>query len=349
MKKITFVLLLLSLITFSCKKNEEKSESFTFGKGLFILNEGFFTGANSSLSFFDLEKNTIENNVFYKVNKGVIGDVGNSLNINDNKLFIVVNNSGYIYKTSAETLVLEGKLDGLYSPRQIHFVSPTKAYISDLISTSLTIFNPTTMEKLGEIELNATSEAMTQIGDEVYVSNWSNYYAPTTSDHSVQVINTTTDQVVATINTSAAPNSMVVDKNDNLWVLCGGSYDEYTWAVEDAKLLKINSLTKEIEAYDFPAGYDSPSELRIDDDRSTLYFIYKDVYKMSIDSNSLPTLPLISSEGRSLYGLAVSNSDIFVTDAKDYYSNGTVTRYDVLGNVIDTFSVGICPRAMIFN
>ncbi len=349
MKKITFLLMLLSFITFSCKKNEEESENFKFGKGLFVLNEGVFTAANSSLSFFNLDKNTIENNVFYKVNKGVLGDVANSLNINDNKLFVVVNNSGFIYKTSAETLELEGKLDGLYSPRHIHFISPTKAYISDMVSTSLTIFNPTTMEKLGEIELNATSEAMAQIGDEVFVSNWSNYYAPTTSDHSVQVINTKTDQVVATINTSAAPNSMVVDKNDNLWVLCGGSYDENTWAVKDAKLLKINSLTKNIKEYDFPAGFDSPSELRIDDEKTTLYFIYKDVYKMSIDSNTLPTQPFISSEGRSLYGLAVSNNDIFVTDAKDYFSNGTVTRYDVLGNEIVTLSVGICPRSMIFN
>ena len=50
----------------------------TLPHGVFVINEGNFTYANSSLTFYDPEMDTVANNLFYRANGAPIGDVGQS-------------------------------------------------------------------------------------------------------------------------------------------------------------------------------------------------------------------------------------------------------------------------------
>ena len=322
-------------------------------RGIFIANEGTFTYANSSLSYFDIETNTVYNNLFFSANGAPLGDVCQSLMKQDSSLYIVVNNSKYIYKVDASTILYQNKITGFTSPRNMLLVGDHKAYVSDLESTGIWILN---LENLSKTFLNTgnTTEAMVKVGDEVFVSNWSNYYTSnTTSNKTVQVIDCVNDELVAEIEVAQEPNSMVVDKNNRIWVSCSGSYN----AVQDPALICIDPVTRTvIKRFDFIPGVDYPSGIAIDGTGENVFFMKGgygtlDVYKMSIDATDIPETPFISSGSRLFYNLKVNpyNGDIYITDAKNYVQNGDLLHYSSDGTLLGTFELGIIPSYMLFN
>ena len=192
MKRIVFLAaVIVSIVVASCTKDSAVSGSSSVviptgndtisgdtltpepPRGLFIANEGTFTYANSSLSYYDMETNNVLNNVFFMVNGVPLGDVCQSLMKQDTSLYIVVNNSKYIYKVDARTITYQAKITGFTSPRYMLSVGGNKAYVSDLESTGIWVLNLEDLSKTF-IETGNTTEAMVKVGDEVFVSNWSN-------------------------------------------------------------------------------------------------------------------------------------------------------------------------------
>ena len=254
MKKTLFNIFILGiLLTFvSCNGDDPVTpKEHNIAKGLFILNEGTFTYANSSLTFYDPEADTVENNLFYRVNLAPLGDVANSMMMDETGMYIVVNNSKYIYKVDPKTMKYQAKLDGFTMPRHIISINKNKAYVSDQESTGLWIIDPATMQKTGFVELGNTTEKMVRVGDEVVVTNWSNYYQPGTSNSTIQFVNVATDELVDEMAVAAEPNAIVKDNNDNIWVLCSGGYMPPC----EPALFCINPSKREIvRRYDFAEG-----------------------------------------------------------------------------------------------
>ena len=354
MKRQLFNIFILGLLlTFvSCKPDPEPTPQVSnIAKGLFVLNEGTFTYANSSLTFYDPEADTVENNLFYRVNLAPLGDVANSMMLDETGMYIVVNNSKYIYKVDPKTMKYKAKLDGLTSPRHIMSINKNKAYVSDQESTGLWIINPETMQKTGFVELGNTTERMVRVGDEVVVTNWSNYYQPETSNSTIQFVNIDSDSLVAEMEVAPEPNSIVMDKNNNIWVLCSGGYMPPC----EPALFCINPSSREIvKRFDFADG-DYPSSLTIDDAKENIYFLNGgfgtlSLYKMSVDEDALPTTPFINSQSKVFTNVIVSeDGDIYLTDVKDYVQNGEILRYTSEGEFVTSFSAGIIPGAMMFN
>ena len=354
MKRQLFNIFILGLLlTFvSCKPGPEPTPQETnIAKGLFVLNEGTFTYANSSLTFYDPEADTVENNLFYRVNNSPLGDVANSMMLDETGMYIVVNNSKYIYKVDPKTMKYKSKLDGFTSPRHIMSINKNKAYVSDQESTGLWIINPETMQKTGFVELGNTTERMVRVGDEVVVTNWSNFYQPETSNSTIQFVNIDSDSLVAEMEVAPEPNSIVMDKNNNIWVLCSGGYMPPC----EPALFCINPSSREIvKRFDFADG-DNPSSLTIDNAKENIYFLNGgfctlSLYKMSVDEDALPTTPFINSQSKVFTNVIVSeDGDIYLTDVKDYVQNGEILRYTSEGEFVTSFSAGIIPGAMMFN
>ena len=360
MKKTLFNILILGIVMafVSCGGDDPKPEETNIAKGLFVLNEGTYTYASSSLTFYDPEADTVENNLFYRVNLAPLGDAANSMMIDETGMYIVVNSSKYIYKVDEKTMKYEAKLDGFTSPRHMLSINKNKAYVSDLESTGLWVVNPETMQKTGFVETGNTTEKMVRVGNEVVVTNWSNFYQPNTSNSTIQFVNVETDQLVDEMNVTAEPHSIVLDKYNNVWVLCSGGYMPPC----EPALFCINPATRQIvKRFDFGEG-DYPSSMAIDKSGENLYILNGgfgtlDLYKMSVDADALPTTALVNSQQttdsspKSFSTVAVSpeNGDIYITDVKDYVQNGDVLRYDNNGNYIGKFEAGIIPGAMMFN
>lgn len=364
MKRINLFLLgVIAALLFSCKPDPTPTPIDPTDpipqvnlKGVFVLNEGNYQFSNASLSFYDPEADTVANNLFYKANNAPIGDVAESMALVDGKLYIVVNNSNYIYKVDANTLACDltqpFKLSDFYSPREMYFVSPEKAYVTDIIGTGLWIVNPQNMTHAGSIEMGKTTEKMVSVGNELYVSNWSLYYVDPTSHDSyntVQVIDMNNDVKVAEIQVGKEPNTMAVDKKGHVWVLCEGR----SWDVgygEKPSLWEINPQLKTAQKrYEFDG---TATVLRANRSGDQFYMIYNNsVRRFDIATMTLSENFSIAAEAEGLfYNMAVDPNagDIYVTDAKNYMMNGTVYRYSDDGLLLGSFEAGVIPSAMLF-
>lgn len=352
--KIMAAMVLLSMLV-SCGKETPTSivSPNKIGKGVFVLNEGTFTYANSSLSFYDNEADTVGNNIFFKANNAPIGDVAQSLCIHDNSIFIVVNNSGYIYKADAQTIKYQAKLEGLDSPRFMLPVEGNKAYVSVLERPGLVIMDTKEMKETGFVETGNSTDRMVRVGNKLFVCNWSNYYVQGSSNETVQVIDIETDSLVADIKVSKEPNSIIVDSEGMLWVLCSGGYEEGAknpalCRIDPATNIVVETLSFDTQSY--------PTSLAVDNTGEILYFLNGgygtlDLFKMSIHDASLPVEPFIACGGRNFNNVAVSpvSGEIYISDAKDYTQNGEVHRFSPDGALISSFDAGIIPSHILFN
>lgn len=347
-KYLYFILILL----FSCQKEPIETIYFDFSDetGVFLVNEGNFMFGNASLSFHSHSKNRTYQNIFSSRNKVPLGDVAQSMNLHNGLAWMVINNSGKIYISDENTMEFKGSITGLNSPRYIEFINEDKAYVSDLYSESIQIINPKTFTITGKVNLKGGSfqrsaEQMLQKGDSLFTNCWNN-------GNEILIINSRSDELIGSLEVGAQPQSMVLDSKNSLWVLCDGGYEGHPIFYERPELLKIDIKTMEIEKKFLFDIETSPSELRIFND--TLYFINRNIYRMSIHDSQLPQEAFIASPYSDDYGGFYSlgihpiTSDIYVADAIDYQQNGIVYQYNSNGELLNSFKTGVNPGYFCF-
>lgn len=349
---ITFILLVLLI---SCEKDEFETKKFNLvTSGVFICNEGNYMSSNASLSYLDAESNTINNNLFFSANGYPLGDVAQSMAIIDSVGYVVINNSGKIYAININTFKYLGVIEGLQSPRNILVINKNKAYVSSLYSKEIAIIDPENLQITGSINAGKTTEQMVLWNGNVFVTNWS-------YNKTIQKIDPVTDEIIAEAMVAKQPNSLVVDKNNKLWVLCDGGYEGSSYGQDTAALCRLDAESLDLEkTIRFPKLSDSPSRLTINSSGDTLFFIngnwemsnaeYEGVYVLPVMDESLLQRPLIAQNGRNFYGLAYDPAKqlLYVSDVIDYMQRGWVYRYKTSGEKIDSFQAGITPGYFCF-
>lgn len=343
---IYIIITLIITIFSSCKKDEPIIETGEFKNALFVVNEGNFTTGNASLTYYNRESEEVIQNVFYRKNNAPLGDVANSIFIDKKSIYLTVNNSHTIYKIDKNDASYQGKVNQLTSPRFLLKINDSLAFVSDLYENNITVINTKNMEIVQKIYLGRTSENMLKVGDEVFITNWSEFNQDK-ENNMLMVVNSKSMLLTDSIEIGKEPNSIVIDKNNNLWVLCSGGFMND----EMPSLSKINAQTHQlISKLEFPDITNAPTNLKIDPSGDTLYFLNTDVYKMPINKSSIPENPIIvPSENINFYSLAVSpENEIYVGDANDYNRNGDIYRYSSMGQLIRKFEAGIIPGNMAF-
>jgi len=343
-----FIIAMVLMAFSSCKKDELEVVPAVFNPpGVFVVNEGNFTTGNASLTWIGFEDDAVMPDAFYAVNKVPLGDVANYMTINNNKGFIVVNNSGLIYVIDMSDGTFLGKISGLTSPRELLIINDNLAFVSDLSDKYLTVVNPSTFEVTGKIDLNGrSSESMRKIGNKVFIANWSGLNQKKSNDK-VLVVDVDQLKLTDSIQVSKEPNSMVVDKNNKLWVLCSGSYSN----TETPALYRIDPFDNSIEKrFDFSDKNSNPFSLSINGTGEQLYFLSDAVFSMSITAVQLPTQPLIEKGENNFYTLGVrpDGEELFLADALDYVRNGQILVYSQSGDFKHKFEAGIIPGYFCF-
>ena len=368
LKKNILFLIWIALITafYSCMDDEQWNDLnipqdtslqnyISRQSGLFIINEGNYMYDNASLSYYMIDSMKVLNGVFARANAVPLGDVAQSMTIHDSIGYVVVNNSGKIFGMNIHSFEFTGKITGLTSPRYMHFLSRTKAYVSDLYSGLISIVNPETYEISGFIDiqnpaspfLQHPAEQMVQSGKYIFVSCWSN-------DNKILMIDSETDALIDSIEVLIQPNSLVLDKYNKLWVLTDGGFQGSPYGHEPPGLIRIDAESRRIEKTIRFSPDESPSELTINGSKDTLYFLNRNVYRHAVVSETAPELFVQSPHSENytggFYGLGVDpfSSEVYVSDAIDHVQQGVVYRYSPGGAAIDSFEVGIAPGSFCF-
>lgn len=321
-------------------------------KGLYVLNEGNMGSSKSSLDFYDFEKDTMYLNVFNKANPEIVkglGDVGNDLKIYGSKLFIVVNNSNKIEVTDALS-VKSLKTINLNQCRYITFyksnayVTSNDGYVAVIDTASLTIIDT--------IHVGRNPEQLVVADSKLYVAN-SGGYSPPNYDSTISVIDLNTHKEIRKIPVAINLHRLAVDSKGNIYATSRGDY--YT---TPSALYLVDTKT-EVVTKKFEIG---ASNLAIKGDSLYLYQHefsmntgdYETNYSL-INTNTLHVNPgfITDGTGKNIftpYGLIVhpQTGNIFISDAKDYVSPGTLYCYSREGKLKWSVMTGDIPGSFEF-
>ena len=245
-------------------------------------------------------------------------------------------------------------ISGLSLPRYMLAVNANKAYVSQWgssgVGKGIRVVDLTNNTAGSLIPAGNGPEKMLQNGNLVYVVNSGGL----DFDSTVTIINSNSDAVVANIVVGDNPNSIVLDKNGKIWVLCGGVIDYITPANGiPGKLVRIDPTSNTIEAsFTFVSHSEHPLNLCTNTTKDKLYFLGNlyslgSLYSMDITAGALPTTPLIN---RNFYSLGIDpvTNQIFAGYAPTFSSNGWVLRYSPAAALLDSFQVGIIPSGFCF-
>jgi len=326
----------------SCVKDKPQTISLadvkmSEAKKVYVINEGGFGYGNASVSLYDPGDDKVIEDLYKTQNTTDLGDVAQSLSHINNRFYVVVNNSNKIVVCD-QNFKKVGQISGLGSPRYIQQVTNQKAYVSDYESNAISVVNLNTFTKTGSILLSGWTERMVMIYNKVFVTNIRRNY--------VYVINTLTDLKTDSMEVGINAASLVLDKNDKVWVLSAGDKANSV----PGRLSKINALTGEIE---FSAPFNSattPSNLCLNKTKDTLYFLNSGVFRMAVNQTVLPVTPFIEKGNKNFYGLGVNPTDytIYVADALDYSQKSNVYIYTSMGEETRFFKAGVNANGFYF-
>lgn len=341
-KNIFAVALLGASLAFSACEKNDTSVVFDLTSGMVITNEGNFGHANASLSLYDVNGDLVTNDVFSKVNSRPLGDALQSMATYNDNVYFVLNGSSKIEVAKKLTCKEVATIENLGGPRYM-VTYGTKGYVSTWENNEVAVIDLNTNTVTKKISVGSGPEGMKIVDNKLFVSNSGGWGSANT----LSVIDLTTEAVVKTVTVADSPRDMVLDKNNNLWILCGGAVDWNNAAnTTTSALCKVNPTTYEVTTMNISTTY-HPSQLRINGGGNKLYYGagygIQGIYKMDIAANAIPTTPLIDAE---FYGFAIdpSNETIVGMQSPSFSAAGKMIRYSATGQLIKEYTVGVGPN-----
>lgn len=332
----------------NCESDEDGTQKY--GGGVFITNEGNFGYANGSVTFYDPDKKLALQAIYKAANGEFPGDVLQSLTLDGDNGYLVLNGSSKIEVINSKTFKNEGTITAteIVAPRYLSVING-KAYISvwgpynetfSLIDSYVAVVDLKTNTVTRTIDTDEGVERLLYNGTNLFASNF-NYGASST----VAVIDPVTNTRVTNIDVAPGPKGMVLDTNGKLWVICTGAEEN------DGVLYRINTATFEVED-EIELGITPGGDLSIMPDKATLvYNAGNDIYKISItaeDASAATSFTVTDAVYVYSIGVDPGNGDIYVADALAFNSAGKVYVYSTDGTAQTSFAAGIGPSGFVF-
>ncbi len=353
--KISQLLIISSIliITISgCKKDEDETAPILqiSDNRVFIASEGPFQTGTGTVSIFYRDSLKVLNNVFEQVNNQVLGNIVQSIEVFNEKAYIVVNNANKIEVVDEKDFVSTATIEGIVLPRYFLGINNTKAYVTSW-NNVISVVDLNTNTEIKIIPAGTGPEKMLLAGNKVFVLNQGGFGI----DSTITVIDAQSDNVITTINVEKKPTGIQLDVNGKVWIICSGNgWNGWPQPGDtEGHLICINPDDYSIEEdFAFPTTSEHPEKLIINKDKNVLYYIYPGgVYSFDINSTEL-NLTLLIERPAGFYGLGFDNSTeyIYATDPLDFVQDGWFFRYNaVTGAAVDSFKVGIIPGEFYFN
>ena len=345
-------------------KTEIGAENTGTLKGFYLLNEGNMGSNKSTLDYFDFATGIYHRNIYSEANPTVVkelGDVGNDIGIYGSKLYAVINVSNYIEVMEAKTAKHIGKIE-IPNVRYIKFHNG-KAYASSYVAPVefnqnarvgyVAEIDTTTLEVLRTVNVGYQPEELAIVNNKIYVANSGGYMFPN-YDRTVSVIDLETFKEEKKIDVAINLHRLRATKYNELIVSSRGDYYD-----TPSKLFFIDLETEKVTG----SLNMAVSNLDIVGDSAYIYAVEwnHNTKKNTISYGifNIKTKEIVSrkfiTDGTEKeiiipYGVKVNpvNKDIYVTDAIDYVTPGTLLCYNKFGKLKWKVNTGDIPGHFAF-
>ncbi len=383
MKFIRYYILMyflpLMLSATSCREDElvvpaeydivpEVPAQSTTIRGFYLVNEGNMGSNKCTLDYFDYFTGLYARNFYAERNPSVIkelGDVGNDIGIYGSKLYVVVNCSHKVEVMDAHSGVRIGQID-IPNCRYVRF-HRGKAYVSSYVGPVLidpdapkgAVYEVDTLSLsvTKKVTVGYQPEEMEIVDDYMYVANSGGYRAPA-YDNTVSVIQMIDFKQVRQIPVGINLHRLKKDRYKKLWVSSRGDYmsrpsrlyvlekrrGDNRMAVTDTIPTACSNMAIHGDSLFYYA-----TEWNNYTASNTISYGIIDIRTKEIVSNNFIT-DGTETDITIPYGIAVhpETGDIFVTDAKNYVSSGTLHCYSREGKRKWRVRTGDIPAHIAF-
>lgn len=361
---------LLIVALAACRKSpsvlphgEEGAETDTSINGFYLMNEGNMGMNKASLDYYDNIKGVYKRNIYNEINPSApkeLGDVGNDLQVYGGKLYAVINMSDKVEIMDARTTKRLGQVT-IPNCRYVTFANG-RAYISsyagavgdpDAPEGYIAEIDTTTFGILRKVNVGRQPEEMAVVSNRLYVAN-SGGYSPPDYERTVSVVDLSTFKEIKRIDVGINLHRLKKDREGDLYVTSRGDYyytpsklfviDTKTDKVKDSLSIAAGNLCIQGDtAYILSVGWSY-----VNNDNVTSYAM------VNVSTDKIISRNFITDgtekEIKIPYGLAVNpaNHDIYVTDAKDYVTPGTLYCFDRNGRKKWSATTGDIPAHFAF-
>lgn len=337
-------------------------------RGLYLVNEGNMGSNKCTLDYFDYMTGLYARNFYAERNPAVVkelGDVGNDIGIYGSKLYVVVNCSHKVEVMDSRSGVRIGQID-IPNCRYVRF-HRGKAYVSAYVGPVL--INPdapkgavyevdtAALAVTRKVTVGYQPEEMEIVDDYMYVANSGGYRAPY-YDNTVSVIQMVDFKQVQQISVAINLHRVKKDRYNKLWISSRGDYQtRRSKLCVLAKKPGYNSMivtdTLDIACSNMAIRGDSlyyyATEWSNYTQSNTISYGIIDVRTKEVVSTNFIT-DGTDKEITIPYGIAIhpETGDIFVTDAKNYVSSGTLYCFTPEGKKKWSVRTGDIPAHIAF-
>lgn len=328
----------------SCKKKTPiiTSDVTELKHGILVLNEGLFNLNNASLSWIDLNTNSVSDDFFQQKTGRKLGDTGNDLQRYGGKIYVLVNVSSTIEVLQASTgksiqqIIMQN--NGVAKqPRNLAFYG-SKLFVS-CFDGYVDVIDTTSLQVEKRVKVGSNPEHMAVANAYLYVSNSGGLI--TELDSTISVIDCQKLMEVKKIVVGKNPGKIVVHNDSTLYVHVRGNYS--TIPAQLTKIQLGSTIQKELIPIKISGMEQMENYLLIYSTESVSLY---DMKAQVISSNSFISLNDIKTLYRIQYVDAVKQ--LFVFDANTYTNTGYIHRFSNTGEFIQKFHVGLNPNSLIY-
>lgn len=355
-KKTTTLLSLLvfTILLAGCElAGEEPEETLQPSSGVYIANQGNFSDANGTITFYDPADQSVSRNIVPN-----LGTIIQSITLVDGRGYIMSNSANRIDVFNLDTHERIAQITGVNSPRYMAVVDENTAYVTNLFSGTVTVINTETNTVADTIAVGSNPEGIAVVDGRAYIAN-----SGFGSGSTVSVIDTETDTVSKTVDVECdGPRFVLTDGEQEVWVFCTGKTvynDDFSEVIKrtNGAVRILDGASGSIIAR-FPIngqiGTAGPGQDAFYAEEASAMFVVvekKRVLRFDTETNTGPVeipLPAGGPIGAVAYNAArghlyIGRSAGFVeTGAIEIYNPGDTT-------IVHSFEAGIAPSYIAFD